>query len=157
MRSLRRIAQCLFVALLVTGAACTRDEPQVVSPTPIVSGGPVTSNAAVTFAPGKYRYTFNGIDATLTLDGSIGALEIQNASGAELAAPVIYAIGQDGTRHDATIQDSAAIADGSSASLTVTFPDAVKADTVGLIVLSFGSDNLGAFAPVPVGGPSPSA
>lgn len=145
------------MALLVTAAACTRDEPQVVSSTPTISGGPVTSNAAVTFAPGKYRYTFNGIDASLTLDGSKGALEIQNASGAELAAPVIYAIGQDGTRYDAAIQDSAAIADGASASLTVTFPDAVEADTVGLIVLSFGSDNVGAFAPVPVGGSSPSA
>jgi hypothetical protein len=156
-RSFRRISYPLILALLAIGVACTRDEPQVASPTPTVSGGPVTSNAAVTFAPGKYRYTFNGIDASLMLDASTGVLEIENASGAELAAPVIYAVAQDGTRYDAAIQGSAAIADGSSASLTVTFPDAVKADTAGLIVLSFGSDNVGAFAPVPVGGPSPSA
>ena len=119
--------------------------------TPTASGGPVTSNAAVAFVPGEYRYTFNGIVATLSMDGSTGALDIQNASGAELAAPVVYAITDDAARHDATIEGAGPIVDGGSASLTAKFPDAVTADTAGLIVLSFGSDNVGAFAPVPVG------
>ena len=137
---------------LATGAACTKDEPQVPTPSTSVSGGPVTSNQAVAFVPGKYRYAFDGINASLTLEASTGALEIENDSGGDLAAPVIYVIAQDGTRYDASIEGAKAIADGDPASLTVTFPDAITADTAGLIVLSFGSDNnVGAFAPVPVG------
>lgn len=151
MSSPRKIACCLALVALAAGAACTKDEPQVPTPSSTVSGGPVTSNRAVTFVPGKYRYTFNGIDASLSLDASRGALDIQNDSGADLAAPVIYVITQDGKRYDATIEGAEAVADGASVSLTVTFPDAVTADTAGLIVLSFGSDNVGAFAPVPVG------
>jgi hypothetical protein len=151
-RSFRGIACCLALALLAAGAACTKDEPQVPTASLTPSGGPVTSNQAVAFVPGAYRYTFNGIDASLSFDGSTGALKIENASGAELAAPVIYAITGDAARHDGVIEGAVPIADGASDSLTVTFPDAVTAESVGLIVLSFGSDNVGAFAPVPVAG-----
>lgn len=156
MPSRRRIAYCLAVALLATGAACTKGEPQASSTATSTGGGPVTSNESVAFVRGKYRYTFNGIVASLGLEGSTGGLDIENGSGAELAAPVIYAIGQDGTRYEATVESAAPIADGDSASLTVTFPAAVKPDTVGLIILSFGSDNVGAFAPVAAAGSSPS-
>ncbi len=144
------------MVLLAAGAACTKGAPQASSTATSTVGGPVTSNESVAFARGKYRYTFNGIVASLSLEGSTGALDIQNGSGAELAAPVIYAIGQDGTRYDATVESAAAIADGASASLTVEFPGAIKPDTVGLIILSFGSDNVGAFAPVAAAGSSPS-
>lgn len=152
----RRLVSYLALALIAAGAACTKDEPQVPTSSAAVSGGPVTSNEAVTFVPGRYRYTFHGIDASLNMEGSRAALDIRNTSGAELAAPVIYVIGQDGTRYDATIEGAGSIADGASASLTVTFPDAVKPDTVGLMVLSFGADNVGAFAPVAAGASSPS-
>lgn len=151
MFSFRRIAYGFALMLLCVGAACTGDEPQVSSPslaTP--SGGPVTSNQAVAFEPGAYRYTFNGVVASLTLDGSTGALDVENDSGTRLGAPSIYAITGDGARYEATIEGAAPIADQASDSLTVSFPDAVTADTAGLLVLSFGSDNVGAFAPVPV-------
>jgi hypothetical protein len=119
--------------------------------------GPVTTNEDVIFVPGEYRYAFNNIVATLTLHGSKGTLDVKNASGADLGAPSIYAITRDDHRFDAQVASAAAVADGSEASFEVVFPAEVTEKTQGLIVLSFGDENYGAFAPVarPSASPSP--
>lgn len=143
------MACCFALVVLAAGTSCTRDEPQVASPSATTpSAGPVTSNQAVAFKPGAYRYTFHGVVASLTFDGSTGALDVANASGARLGAPSIYVITGDASRYGVVIEGAAPIADGGSGSFAVSFPDAVTADTAGLIVLSFGSQNVGAFAPV---------
>jgi hypothetical protein len=48
------------------------------------------------------------------------------------------------------VSDAAPVAAGDTAAFTITFPDDVTYDETGLVVLLFGDENWGAFAPVPV-------
>jgi hypothetical protein len=156
----RRTLSIFLLALACLLPACTDNgsapSGSAASLTP--SGeGPVTANEDVSFIPGEYRYSFNNITATLTLHGSKGTLDVKNASGDDLGPPGIYAITRDDHRFDAQVVSAVAVADGSSASFEVMFPAEVTEKTEGLIVLSFGDENYGAFAPVarPSGSPSP--
>ena len=47
------------------------------------------------------------------------------------------------------VEGAAPIADGEQVTLEFTFPEAVTPQTIGLAILSFGDDNVGAMAPVP--------
>ncbi len=107
--------------------------------------------------PGEYRYSFNNVTATLTLHGSKGTLDVKNASGADLGAPGIYAITRDDHRFDAQIVTAADVADGAEATFEVVFPTQVTEKTEGLIILKFGDENYGAFAPIETASPSASA
>jgi hypothetical protein len=163
-RARRTLSILLSVAVVSLAAACTKSDT---SPTPSESGasatasgqGPVTTNEDVTFVPGAYRYSFNNLTATLTLKGSAATLDVKNGSGGDVGAPSIYVITRDDQRYDAKIAAAAGIPDGSEATFEVTFPSQVTEKTAGLIVLSLGGDNYGAFAPVaapsPSGSPSP--
>ena len=85
----------------------------------------------------------------LVLDGSDAEMDVKNATGAELAAPSLYAVLGSGAQRDGVVTDAAAIPDGETATFHVTFPDDVDERTVGLVILSFGDSNYGALAPVP--------
>jgi hypothetical protein len=117
---------------------------------PPTSAPPTVDTGPIQFQPGQYRYDFGGVTATLSLSGMTATLEVQNASGAELGPPGIYAIGGDDTRRDAEIADAAPIPDGDSGTFTVSFPKELDPKTLGLLILRFGDSNYGAFAPVPV-------
>ncbi len=104
----------------------------------------------VAFVPGEWAYDFNGIKATLSMDGSIATLDVNNGSPGELGRPGMYVIAGDGKRYEGTVASSAPIAKGDEVSFEVTFPDAVTPDSVGLAILLFGGSNDGAMAPVPV-------
>ena len=71
-------------------------------------------------------------------------------TGAELAAPSLYLITGDDARVDAAIADAAVIPDGEEAMFQVTFPGEIDVATLGLVILSFGDQNYGGMAPVPV-------
>jgi hypothetical protein len=116
----------------------------------------VTSNQEVRFKPGEYAYGFADITASLKLTGSAGTLVVTNDSGADMGAPSLYAISGDAERFDATVDQAASVADGQTSTFKVTFPDKVNEQSVGLIVLLLGDENLGAMAPVPAGPASPS-
>jgi hypothetical protein len=103
----------------------------------------------VTFAPGEFEYTFNGITARFSMDGSGGTLTVKNASGAELGDPGMYVLGSDDKRYEGTVTSPAPVPDGGDATFQVTFPDKVTKESLGLLVLLFGGDNYGAMAPVP--------
>jgi hypothetical protein len=49
------------------------------------------------------------------------------------------------------VESPATIPDGETATFTITFPEQVNPDTVGLLVLLFGGSNYGAMKPVPAG------
>ena len=159
MRSLRRTSVVLLLAAVAAGAgACTgKSSPPPASVSATASAqGPVTTNEDVRFKPGEYAYSFNNITVTMKFDGSAATLDVTNHSGAEIGAPGLYAITGDDQRYDATVDGAAPVADGASATFKVTFPDKVTAQSAGLVVLLLGQDNMGALAPVPVGGASPS-
>ncbi len=85
----------------------------------------------------------------VVFDGSDASMDVKNASGAELAAPSLYVVMGTGEQRDGVVTDAATIPDGESATFQVTFPDDVDEQTIGLVILSFGDSNYGAFAPVP--------
>lgn len=155
MRPLRRIVTpILGLALALWVPACTGgDDPPPGSPSvaPSEGDGVVSEDLGDTvFVPGRFAYRFNSIIAQATFDGSVATLHIRNESESELGAPSLYVIGADDRRYDGVAQGAAAINAGEQASLELTFPDVVTAQSIGLAVLSFGEMNVGAMAPVPV-------
>jgi hypothetical protein len=101
------------------------------------------------FVPGSFIYQFNGITAQATFEGDVATMNIRNGTGAALGAPSLYVLGADDRRYDGAVDGAAPIADGEQVTLEFTFPGAVAPQTIGLAVLSFGDDNVGAMAPVP--------
>ena len=65
-------------------SSCTGDEPAAPSDTAGVTASgaaPVASDVGdVAFVPGEFAYDFNGIKASLTMDGSTGTLDVKNGS-----------------------------------------------------------------------------
>ena len=142
----------LVVACVLATAACTDGgeappSPSAVSP----SGEGVVSvdTGDTDFVPGRFIYQFNSITAQVTFDGNVATMNIRNGTGAELGPPSLSVVGIDDRRYDGTADGVAAIADGEPVTLEFRFPDAVTPQTIGLAVLSFGDDNVGAMAPVP--------
>jgi hypothetical protein len=101
------------------------------------------------FIPGRFIYQFNSITAQATFEGSVATMTIRNGTGAELGQPSLTVVGVDDRSYEGTAEGAAAIPDGEQVTLEFTFPDAVTPQSIGLAVLSFGEDNVGAMAPVP--------
>jgi len=104
----------------------------------------------VKFQPGRFQYSFNGVTATLSMDGSTASLDVKNNSGADLGDPGMYVIDGDGKRFEGTVDTAAPVPNGESATFQVAFPDQVTPETIGLAVLLFGGSNYGNMSPVPV-------
>jgi hypothetical protein len=76
-------------------------------------------------------------------------MNIRNGTGSDLGAPSLYVVGTDDRRYDGMVEGAAPVADGDQVTLEFTFPEPVTPQTIGLVILSFGDDNVGAMAPVP--------
>jgi hypothetical protein len=146
----------LLLVACLAAVSCTGDDGggdggAASGPTTPVSAPPTVDQGPVEFVPGAFSYGFGGVTAELTLgEDAAGTLDVKNATGAELGAPSIYLITGEDTRVDATIADAAAIPDGGEASFQISFGDPVDVATLGLVILSFGDENYGGMAPVPV-------
>jgi hypothetical protein len=138
-----------LLLVVVFAVACTSGGDGDETPTTPGSSTSPPPSGPVRFQPGEYRYVFGGITADLGFDVSTATLEVKNASGTMLDAPSLYVIDATGTRFDGTVDAASAIPDGDSATFQVSFPDEVRPRTIGLVILSFGDSNYGAFAPVP--------
>jgi len=151
---LRRISvPLLALTLAFAASACTEGDdgasaaPSASSP---IGGGVVSEDTGDTaFLPGRFIYQFNSITAQATFEGNVATMNVRNGTGSDLGAPSLYVIGADDRRYDAVIEAMAPIADGEQVTLEFTFPDTVTPQTIGLAILSFGDDNVGAMAPVP--------
>lgn len=141
-----------IVACALAITACTdSSEPPPSPPAASPSGEGVVSvdTGDTDFVPGRFIYQFNSITAQATFVGNVATMNIRNGTAAELGLPSLYVIGADDRRYDGAAEGAAAIADGEQVTLEFTFPDAVTPQSIGLAVLSFGEDNVGAMAPVP--------
>ena len=87
------------------------------------------------------------VGANIELKTNTGTLVVDNGSGHDLAKPDLYVFLATGKRVDGKVTDAAPIADGATQTFQVQFPPEVTEKTVGLVILLFGSDNYGAFAP----------
>ncbi len=145
----RRIVP-LIVLVAVFAAACTGGgSSSSLTVTPSATPTSPVPTGPVRFEPGHYRYDFGGVTADISFDGNGATMDVKNATGAELAPPRVYVIDGTGAHRDGTVVDSTSIPDGQSATFTVTFPDQVTKESIGLVILLFGDSNWGAFSPVP--------
>jgi hypothetical protein len=152
------------LVLMVLLAACTSGEqaPPSAGPsetpaetpaeTPGGEGLVRTDPGATAFDPGRFIYQFNSITAQVSFDGNLAAMNVRNASGVPLGPPSLTVIATDHRRYEGVADVAEPVADGAQLDVRFTFDEAVDPTTIGLAVLSFGSDNVGAMAPVPVGG-----
>ena len=154
---LRRLPLVLLVVLATTAAACTGGD----DPDPSLSDGgsepteptgsplPTEDPGAVAFERGLFRYQFNFVTAELRWDGGDGELTVDNGSDGDLDEPGLYAVTSDQREVPGEVTGTAPVAAGDSATFEISFPDDVAFEQTGFVVLLFGDENWGAFAPVP--------
>jgi hypothetical protein len=111
------------------------------------AGGAASSgSSAQASGSTSYSYVNNGLEASFTLSGTSGKLEITNGSGKAVGVPAIYSLDPaTGDRIDAGVDGAAPIADGTSGSYAVTFPDGFDAVAAGFVGLEFGGKDYGGF------------
>jgi hypothetical protein len=147
-----RTLRCPIALLLILFAAtaCTKDSgSQPVSPTGRSSSAPspVTSTP-VAFTPGAFRYVNAGLVVTLTLKTNVGTMTVDNGTDHDLAKPDLYVLdGLSVKRIDGRVLNSQPIPQGGKQIFKVQFPPEVNDKEIGLVMLLFGPDNYGAFAP----------
>jgi hypothetical protein len=148
----------LLAALTVAVVACTGadDPPAPSEPAPSTpsssAGGLVNVDQGRTeFVPGRFLYQYNSITARATFRDNVATVSVRNGTGATLGAPGLYVIGADDRRYDAETSDAQPIDDGEQATAVFTFPAEVGPGSIGLAILTFGDDNVGAMPPVPRG------
>jgi hypothetical protein len=147
MQTTGRFAALSLVFVLAL-TACTGGGSPKTSP----SGGSGTTGQptpAESFSgpPGTalYKYVNAGLTATMQLDGNTGTLEIDNATGRELAKPSFYILdARDGHQIDGTVDGATTVPDGQTATFDVSY-SGLDIKNIGLLVLLMGRDNYGAF------------
>lgn len=145
--SARRLHSAILLVLIGL-AACT-SSPAQSSQTPHASSQSTSSPSPVgPITPGEFRYQNAGLDVALTLKTNTGAMVVDNGSGHDLGRPDLYVLdGTNGKRIDGKVLQAAPIPDGDKATFRVEFPPEVNDKELGLVILLFGADNYGAFAP----------
>lgn len=144
MKALHRTLVLLAI-VAVAGAGCTSSSSgSTPSPTGGADGTPTQS---VTIQPGHFAYDFAGVKATFVMDGHAATLTVHNGVGVQLGPPRIVVIDQKNQHVQGKIAGAKPIADGGSATFTVTFPTSIDQTTVGLIQMSFGDVAYGLLAP----------
>ncbi len=134
-----RLAALVVLALVL--GACTGTAAGGSSPTP---GG--STDVVVPPGTGVYLYANAGLTATLELKGSAGTLKIVNETGRALPKPDFYVLdARDGKRFEGTIEASAPVENGATATFDVSIAASADPKQIGLVVLLMGSDNYGAF------------
>ena len=151
MRTLRRPVALLV--LLLAAAACTKSSgSQPVSPGTGTVGATQTPSAPpttpISITPGEFRYANAGLVVTLTLKTNTGTMTVDNGSDHDLAKPDLYVLdGSTGKQIDGKVLNAQPIPQGGKQTFQVQFPPEVNDKELGLVILLFGPDNYGAFAP----------
>jgi hypothetical protein len=137
-----------LLALVAVGAACTGSSTPPGGPTGRTSAPTATTTTPVVITPGAFRYANAGLVVTLTLKTNTGTMTVDNGSDHDLAKPDLYVLdGSTGKQIDGRVVDPQPIAQGGKATFHVEFPPEVNDKEIGLVILLFGPDNYGAFAP----------
>jgi hypothetical protein len=145
MRSLHRTLAVIAI-LAVLAAACTKSSSKAGATLPPTKS-PTSSPSAVTFVSGHFAYDFAGVKATFVMTGHTAQLKVQNGAGTQIGPPRIVVIDQKNQHVQGQITGAKPIANGADATFSVTFPDTIDQNTVGLIQISFGDVAYGLLAP----------
>jgi hypothetical protein len=110
---------------------------------------PAATSPPPTLSAEGFLYTSNeGIRALATFEGDGGTLELENTTGAELEPPGLYLLdAATGEIVDATVTPSRAVPDGDERTFRVALDRAMPPASIGLVVLTIGEADHGAFLP----------
>lgn len=137
-----------LAAVAVALGACTREggEP------PTGDGSPGTSPPPITSA-GSYVFTdAAGIEARLTLQERSASLTIANDTGEPLPRPGVFVLdARDGRRARWTVVGATPVPSGEDGRFTVERSPLPEAKHIGLVVMTFGGEDYGAFVPPATG------
>jgi len=134
--------------LIVLGAACTGDGSDDTPTAGTATSTAPTDAGSTSFSPGAFRYANAGLQVVLQLEANTGTMDVDNGSGFALGKPDLYVLdGVTGEHIDGKVLDAQPVQDGAQATFQVQFPPEVTPKSLGLVILLFGSDNYGAFAP----------
>jgi len=133
----------------VAAVACTGNGSSTGGgPSGATSAPTATTTTPVVITPGAFRYANAGLVVTLTLKTNTGTMTVDNGSDHDLAKPDLYVLdGSTGKQIDGRVVDPQPIAQGAKQTFHVEFPPEVNDKEIGLVILLFGTDNYGAFAP----------
>ena len=133
----------LAVVATIALGACTGGE----EPSP--GQAPAATSPPPTFSSEGYLYTSDtGIRALASFRGGRGTLEVENGTGGELGEPGLYLLdARTGGVVDAQVRPARPVGDGETRTFRVALARPVEPGGVGLVVLTIGGDDLGAFLP----------
>jgi hypothetical protein len=141
-----RSLPALFVPLaLVAAVACTNGSSSETPPASATSAtAPPTGTTDVSIVPGEWTYEYLGVKATFDWkEGSPATLHVKNGSENQVGAPEVYIVTKDQRHVDGKADGSTPLDPGQSGDYTVTFPDGLTGDDLGLVVLTLGRRELG--------------
>jgi hypothetical protein len=116
-------------------------------PTAAVSAPP-TGNVDVSLVPGEWTYEYLGVKAAFDWkEGAPATLTVKNGSDQPVGAPDVYIVTKDQRHIDGKADGSAPLDPGQSGDYTITFPDGLTPNDLGLVVLKLGDVNWGALGP----------
>ncbi len=128
-RHARAVLAATLAAVVLSACVNGTEEPNV-------GGTPVGR-------PGSYTYAAGGVQASLTIVGTVGQLEIENQGPTDLGAPGVAAVDAAGNRLEATVANAAGVPAGGSAVFQVTFPAGFRPGSTPTLELSFGGRAVG--------------
>jgi hypothetical protein len=138
-----------LLALVLATVACTKDSGSAPSSSGSGSSAPTSvPSTPIVITPGSFRYANAGLVVTLNLKTNVGTMSVDNGTDHDLAKPDLYVLdGSTGKQIDGKVLDAQPIPQGGKETFKVQFPPEVNDKEIGLVILLFGPDNYGAFAP----------
>lgn len=147
-----RARSLLAIAVLLLAAGCTGDQSPPTEAPPTSIEGPPTSDVPGEQVPGEWVYELYGVKATfLWKKAGPATLTVKNGSDQEVGSPGVYIVTRDQRHVDGKVANASPLDPSASGDFTVTFPDGLVPDDVGLVVLELGGVNWGALGPKLVG------
>jgi hypothetical protein len=145
----RRLPALLVPLALIAGVACTNgNSTDSAAPPTSSAGAPPTTTTDVSIVPGEWTYEYLGVKASFDWkEGAPATLHVKNGSDNPVGAPDVYIVTKDQRHIDGKAGGAAPLDPGESGDYTVTFPDGLTANDLGLVVLTLGDVNWGALGP----------
>jgi hypothetical protein len=144
----RRLPAVLVPLALAAAVACTNSSSadSVASPTGPASAPP-TQTTDVSIVPGEWTYEYLGVKASFDWKEGSPTLHVKNGSDNPVGAPDVYLVTKDQRHVDGKADSAAPLDPGQSGDYTITFPDGLTVNDLGLVVLTLGDVNWGALGP----------
>jgi hypothetical protein len=140
-----------LAALALGAAACSGSSasPQTSARTATAAATESTSSVPVGTHPGVYEYQNAGLTVHMNIARDGGTMQVVNKTGRDLPKPGFYLLdARDGSQIDGKVDSSAPVPDGGTKQFHVTFAKPIDDSNIGLVILTMGPDNYGAFVNV---------